>query len=127
MIKNDELEKQIRWHQQLCKVVRSMNSCKFGDEQLNASQVIILHEIQNLKKGSSLASLVARYDISQVLCSKNVGIFYRLGLVTAEENSKDRRKIDLKLTPKGVKVLRQSETHLSKVIRTAKAEVKNTL
>lgn len=127
MDNTDDMNKRLQWYQQFCQIAKSLTSCKFCDERFNATQVIMLHEIGNLEKGSSLASQVEKYGFSYVLCSKNIGIFLRLGLIKTAENSKDRRKSDLKLTPKGQKVLMQVEPQLSELIKTTQTDVKNTL
>lgn len=127
MATNDEFEQQAQWQQQLCKITKSMNSCRMGDLKLNSTQTIMLHEIQNLPRDKSITNKVKKYGFNSVLCSSNIRNLLHLGLITSTENSKDRRKQDLKLTPKGTKILRQAETQLSKLIKTAQADVKNIL
>lgn len=127
MLNEDDMNTQVQWYQKFCEINKFLTSFKFGEERLNATQVIMLREIPNLKKGCSLHSCVAKYGFTYVLCAKNTGIFLRLGLIKITENNEDRRKVDLTLTTKGFKVLRQVETQLSKQIQVAQVDVRNAL
>lgn len=127
MTTNDEFEQQAQWQQQLCKITKSMNSCRVSDQKLNPTQTITLHEIKKLKKGETLPAQVKKYGIGAVLSSGNVRHLLQLGLITSTENSQDRRRQDLKLTDKGTKILKQAEPQLLESINAARTDVKNTL
>lgn len=127
MTTNDKFEQQAQWQQQLSKINQSMNASRVSDQKLNPTQTITLHEIKNLKKGESIYKQVQKYGIGAVLCSSNVRKLLHLDLITSTENSKDRRRQDLKITAKGTKALKQAEPQLLEVIATAQAVVKSLL
>lgn len=124
---NNKFEQQAMWQQQLSKITKDMNACRVSIQKLNPTQTITLHEIKKLKKGESIHKKVKKYGIGAVLCSGNVRKLLHLDLITSVENSKDRRRQDLKITEKGAKVLKQAEPQLLEAIATAQADVKNIL
>lgn len=52
MLNKDDMNAQVQWYQQFCEINKSLTFCKFGEERLNVTQVIMLREIPNLRNGS---------------------------------------------------------------------------
>lgn len=123
----DNLEQDIQWLQQLKEIVQSVTVTKLSDEHLKVTQIIILHVINNLQGNMTISKETKKFGIGPAVCSKNVGVFLHLGLIKGRENSQDRRHVDLSLTAKGKKVLRQAENQLADLINNTQAAVKKTL
>lgn len=122
----NDLEQNIQWWQQVKEIVKTVTTTQFSNEQLNEQKTIILHALNNLPENGTISKEVQKFGISPAVCSKQVGFLLHLGLIESCENSQDRRHMDLSLTVKGKKALRQAENQLSDLIKRAKLSVRET-
>lgn len=47
MSNKDDIDTQVQWYQQFFEINKSLTSCKFGEERLKITQVLMLREIPN--------------------------------------------------------------------------------
>lgn len=123
----NDLEQNIHWLRQVEEIVQSVAESQLSGEQLNKTQIIILYAINNLQENVTISKEVKKFGIGPAVCSKNVGILLRLKLIESCENSQDKRRMDLSLTAKGKRALRQAANQLSDLIKRAQITVKEIL
>jgi DNA-binding MarR family transcriptional regulator len=76
--------------------------------QLSAHQASILDHLDDVE-GTSLLALARHMGVTPSTMSLTVDRLERGGYVTRERSKADKRRVDLKLTPSGVRIKRQQK------------------